>query len=636
MSDIDCANLIDLSLEDDIPCTNTQIKTEIVQQPSVGAATMQGPYFVSPTWRKRDSLDNNPFDCVQKLAQRQDDPFDIVEREACLKARTTQRPLAAEVKLGNLLSLSSDNLLDYETINTPTTIAEESCLKKFPDNDLDHESPPILLNCKLPSDSASSGGSDSNPNSSSELTASSKLKKAMDRKRLLKLSLSNAAYNSPVSHKNSLDCDDLFGTPTSSMFSKAAEFGEHLLAAESPLKLIEDDIMSEEPPNFSDSEKNFEADLEMLKIPILNELSSPAVALEEPLNTPNQNKSTNLNISPAVSMSTTLSNLEAIKAKLKAKREETNNNHQLEITSLIHNLKSLIASGEMPNNLKKQQASDLLESLSSALSTTITDETLKPQDFLSVPTQQPQPIKRQGTFDIDLQENEDKLEDEQPLVEEMPNCMISSSATYDGETEEEKHNLKLPEIAPVTPQLSPQHNHQNHHHHQHNSQDHLQSDVNDIMEQLSKLLINNSSSDNHQNSNNPTFIVVMNTNNNNNNTTSAKQRSAMVASYLENSFNDGSPDLSKVNLPMARRRSQSLSIHDKVKIVQLPLKPPKPCSIQKQHPVQLDESPPVMTPPSSDMQTPEFKTPARMIRRNSYSSGTPYTAQVGVRRTGFW
>ncbi|XP_023297235.2 uncharacterized protein LOC111679866 [Lucilia cuprina] len=652
MSDLNCANLIDLSLEDDdSPCNiPAPIKTEFEPLPSVSLIE-DPPLFIPNNWRK--SLDNNPFDCVQKLADRIDDPFDIVEKEACWKAQQALKP-KPEVKLGNLLSLSDDNLLDEEQMpETPHLLAEE--LSKFKPPELEEESPPIMLLEKQPPDSVSGPESDSNLNSSAETSASAKLKKNMEyRKRLLKLSISNAAFSSPVARKPSLEFEDILGTPVSSMLSRAAEFGEHMLSSESPLKLVEDeDIISQEPPNFIDSEKIFEADLEMLKIPILNELPSPAV---EPISinttpiTPDVVKSAN-------TFEKALPNLEAIKAKLKAKRDEINNNQQQEISSLIQNLKSLITSGEMVDKNKKQQASELLESLSSALKPADAEETLKPVDMLGVP---PQPIKRQGTFDLELQTNEENEfsnrplvqdmpncmtsssatydGDNQPLVQEMPNCMISSSATYDGESTEDKQDLNLPEIAPLSPQPS----NFDCHYEDNNVGPNMQPDVNDIMEQLSKLFINNSS-DNPSTNHNPTFIVVMNANqlnhshinNSQQNIVDAKQRSALVASYLENSINDGSPDLTKVN-PMGRRRSQSLSIHDKVKIVQLPLQPPTPRSIQKQQRIEMDDSPPVTTtPPTADKDTPEFKTPARMIRRNSYSSGTPYTAQVGVRRTGF-
>lgn len=632
MCDLNCANLIDLSLEDDEPCSNTKIKTESNSQPS--NAIKEGPRFIPPTWRKRDSLENNPFDCAQKLVDRLDDPFDIVEKEACLKAKQAIKP-ASEVKLGNLLSLSNDNLLeDKQRPDNPALVSDELITLKR--QQLDLESPPVMLKEKQPPDSVSGPDTDSNHNSSAESSASAKLKKNIEyRKRLLKLSISNAAFSSPISRTQSLELEDIMGTPVSSTLSRAAEFGEHLLATESPLKLVEDeDIMSEEHKHFIDSEKNFEADLEMLKIPILSELPSPAVetfSIEKTRNTPEV-----VNESCAA-VEKGLSNLEAIKAKIKAKKNEINNNHQQEISYLIHNLKSLISSGEMVNNSKKQQASELLESLRSALKPCEAEEILKP-DMLTVA---PQPIKRQGTFDIDLQENCEINVDDQSLVKELPNCMVSSSATYDGETAEEKQDLNLPEIGSLSPTTSSSPHYLYQHNNNIDEENHLQTDVNDIMEQLSKLLINNSV-ENPANKHNPTFIVVMNTNqlnhtnfnNSQQSNVDAKQRSALVATYLENSINDGSPDLTKFN-PIARRRSQSLSIHDKVKIVQLPLQPPTPCSIQKRHSVQLDESPSVTTtPPCGKKDKTEFKTPARLIRRNSYSSGTPYTAQVGMRRTG--
>ncbi|XP_013107192.2 uncharacterized protein LOC106086919 [Stomoxys calcitrans] len=622
MCDIDCPNLIDLSLDEKSPN-----KTEhFLQQPSESQGLLQ---FVSPPYKKRDSLDNNPFDCAQKLANCQDDPFDIVERQACLKAKLSCTKPVVEVKLGNLLSLSDDNLLDDDG-NYGELGEENRCKSKMKDIDLESESPPVTLLHKFQGDSNSGTDTDSTPSSSAELTSANKTKKAMEyRKRLLKLSITNAAFSSPMSRRGSLEeVDSMMGTPKSSSISKSTSpYSEYSLASESPLKFVEDDIdiMSEEPPALLDAEKNFEADLEMLKIPILSELPSPVIDNVSDSVVGTHSGADNEQV--AIKTKSKILDLEAIKAKLKAKREEKNNTNNQEIKALIGDLKCLIDSGDITND-KQMQAATLLESLSSVLSSS--------QNKVSaLAPPQPQPIKRQGTFDLELrEESAEQNFENQPLVTEMPNCMVSSSATYDGETADEKEDLQLPEIEPASPQ-SP------------NAETTLQPDVNDIVEQLSKLLVNNSSADGSQNNQqNPTFIVVMNTTPmpQKNNSISviapaARQKAAMIASYMEHSsIEDSASEVNVAKAAATRRRSQSLSLHDKVKIVQLPIQPPTPKILQKQNSmvVMEDETSPSTPPPTEledhDFKTPELRTPARMVRRNSYSSGTPYTTTVGLRR----
>lgn len=648
MCDIDCANLIDLSLEENNAPPQKTDENTLIPSSNESLLQQQGLlHFISPPRKERQSLDNNPFDCVQKLANCQDDPFDIVEREACFKARLCAQPLV-EVKLGNLLSLSDENLASS---NYMETAGNDGCKKKLKNFDLESESPPVTMIEKTTvdgMDSYSGTDTDSTPGNSAELSSTSKLKKSMEyRKRLLKLSVTNsAAFNSPVARRSSLDeGSDPMGTPVASTLMKSTFLCEYSLAAESPLKFVDDDIMSEEPPPSLEAEKNFEADLEMLKIPMLSELQSPLTQNMSPVLGDKSDVSDHENNTP-INKSKIL-DLEAIKTRLKARKEETinnnNNSHQQDINSLICDLKSLINSDDMINSGKQMHVSSLLESLSSALNTSKSEESRIQSPPQICPSLQPQTIKRQGTFDMELQETNRSDEElaKQPLVSEMPNCMVSSSATYDGETAEDKQDLNLPEIDPPSPPQSSNGGE--------TSEITLQHDVNDIVEQLSKLLIHNNSADGNQTVQpNPTFIVVMNTTPmpHHNNSVSviaptAKQNAAMMSSYLENSSLDDSPELHS-STTATRRRSQSLSLHDKVKIVQLPLQPPTPKTLQRQHSMTMDDdssslvttTPPPKDTATTDFKTPEFKTPGRMMRRNSYSSGTPYTVTVGLRRTG--
>lgn len=606
MSDVNDDNLIDLSLDDVVSKNNTQNDTD-----SYAELLKKGPQFISPSWRNSDNTENNPFDSVQKLADRLTDPFDVAETEAYIKAEHV-RSESCQNQLVDLRSINEDNLLNcIEKIPKAvfTTGFEIANLKE-----IDMESPPVALNEKLTSDSVSEA--ETTPNSSIETSASGKLKKNMEhRMKLLKLSISNSAFSSPTIHKEFNRSDDnLLRTPTSSIFFKTVESEENLLSSESPLKFVEDDHNSlEEPQYLTDLEKKFEADLEMLKIPILNELPSPAIEHSS------IQYDDHGNINPPVLKNTLLSDLDEIKIKLRAKKTEMNDKNRYKIFNLLENLKSLISSGEMVNE-RKEQAGNLLESLTSALISPSMKEPIENSEKLDMP---PQPITRQDTFDLDIPEKHE-------TNTEIPKCMLISSATYDGENSDEKKDFKLPEIDPLSPQSSTPPN---------SESDDIQSDVNNIVEHLSKLLINNSV-ETRANNNNPTLIVVMNANklsnsNNDDYKHSVKgAKSAFVANYLKNSAEYSSVDLTKLN-SLPRRRSQSLSIHDKVKVVHLPLQTPILHPIHKQHSIPIDEKPPIkITTTIGDKEIPEFKTPTK-LRRYSYSSGTPYTAQLGLRKFGY-
>uniref|UniRef100_A0A1B0AJ02 Uncharacterized protein n=1 Tax=Glossina pallidipes TaxID=7398 RepID=A0A1B0AJ02_GLOPL len=584
MCDIDCENLIDLSLEDEKGNSETQSFAIVAKEVAAEDKVTKNPFdvlFASPLSFEDGRHGNDPFDDMLKQADAQNDPFEMLEREARLKAKQLIKHPPVE---GNLMFLDNMSSKADPAINSET------------------ESPSIALSEILLSDNvvcgSSSIDSDSATGSSAETSESTKLKKSSEyRKRLLKSTLSKAMCNSPVTKKLSLDEQELLGTPTSFSLSKSSQFGEPLLSAESPLKLIDDDIISDEPGKRMNAEQLFEADLEMLKIPILDELP--------PLEKGNADKIDNItdaDMDGAKGLNG-LPDLEAIKEKLKIRRGE-NMACQQNINSLIFDLKSLIINEGVTDEDKKRKAADILETLSSALSHSHEPEEHK--DSLGIAEPILSPMQRQGTFDIELQKNKEK--DEQPLIGEMPDSMVSSSATYNEETKVERAALKLPEIAPLSPpplpeavsattQLSKQND----------------IDVHDVVEQISKLLEQSNNEANLQNNHNPTFILVMNT-----------PRAPKVGSAPSDavSFHDLSPDYD-VNSNGPRRRAQSLSLRDQVKIVKLPLKSRTPDSKQSGGLSAVNT-----TPPIKDEEPRDVKTPARIMRRNSFSSNTSRTSDT--------
>lgn len=654
MNRIEIANLIDLSIEDGdkqiqaLHQSNASPNNLSNSEPSIMECTLP-EFLIVEKGEGRESLDNNPFDLAQKLSTRPEDPFDIVEKEACVKARYSMQP-QNEVKVGKLLSLSDDNILGddgtWDVKDTPTldnsdiknimSIASNCSLSIYHSaivRELDSESPPISMSIKSTPDTCSSAIESDESSANSTDGYSAKIRKAIEnRKRLLKLSIANSTFNSPLSCR-SRQADSGFST----VFSAAAHFSDYMLATESPLKLVDDNLLTEEPPKLSEAENDFEADLEMLSIPMLRKLPSP-VPEETSLLTKEAEDAT-----PAP-QNVTLSDLSAIREKLRAKRMEACKGQ--DVVSLIDNLKSLLCENEIVNDDKKEKANFLLKKLSTALNTEkfgdTNDELTKNVDDSEPLMQWPQTIVRQGTFDLELETKADNGCDKtsgtsasngehsqmthsiqstqsSPPTKEMPEVMLKSSGTFDGEPVAERENLLLPHVDALSPITSP------------NFKPSIQNtaarnpDVNDIIEQIGKLLEqhqianqtsngtkrNNSSENNALQQStmcNPTFIVVMPTN-------SLQPSNTQDTSNCNDAFDD-----MDINI-IPRRRAQSLSIHDKVKFVQLPIRSQATPYITAEL-----QSPVIEGQSQINTTTIEMKTPIRSTqRRNSFSSGTPYT-----------
>lgn len=86
------ANLIDLSIEDEdkkmqtLHQTNASPNSLSNPDPSIIECTLP-EFLIVEKEEGRESLDNNPFDSAQKLSTRPEDPFDLMEKEACVKVR---------------------------------------------------------------------------------------------------------------------------------------------------------------------------------------------------------------------------------------------------------------------------------------------------------------------------------------------------------------------------------------------------------------------------------------------------------------------------------------------------------------------------------------------------------------------
>ncbi|KAL9921729.1 uncharacterized protein ACN427_002636 [Glossina fuscipes fuscipes] len=224
MSDTECENLINLSLDENKK-TKNMLKLDNDCIPG-------GKQFFSPLRRgnKGNRFEENSFDCgEQQQAEVEDDPFEMMAKEAQLMARQLGKNSFEE--------------------NFSTDIVS-------------------------------------------------------------KLSFDTMSLSSPPCVNNDLKIES-----TIKLFS-SLQFNESSLSDESPLKFVDDDIMSEEQAKSKNAEKLFEADLEALKIPILGELD----VVEKPKFI---EKEHNTIRDCANTIYKGLGSLNTLKAKLKIKNKET-------------------------------------------------------------------------------------------------------------------------------------------------------------------------------------------------------------------------------------------------------------------------------------------------------------------------
>jgi len=177
------------------------------------------------------------------------DPFDVMEKEACMKVRLCRLQAKCTYLVIAWLyqPLSNLHFFVFQGMTLKTQIKEKmsSAERQYPD--LESESPPV---CMQTQDASAASASSSGEGTHKRRSNSS------FQKQLLKLNASRSVANTPPQNRSK------------SEFEKTI-LNENLqmLAAESPLKLIEDDdVLS--------SSMNFEEDLKMLRIPVLDALNN--------------------------------------------------------------------------------------------------------------------------------------------------------------------------------------------------------------------------------------------------------------------------------------------------------------------------------------------------------------------------
>ncbi|KAL5277331.1 hypothetical protein ACFFRR_002525 [Megaselia abdita] len=352
--------------------------------------------------KRQESLEysNNPFDLLQKEADIELDPF-----EMCMKQVMNSTP-SNNVQTCKLLCFSEEKsseslLIPFTNVNKMETFGSIAASSSA---------------CETPTN-----------------TSNTKKKPVDHRKRLLKLSLTNSVTSSPI-----------VGTPPSEgdMFSNAFEsMGYHRSPRSSPLEDSFLDINSIKP-DWLEAENSLDADLEELCIPALKGIPSPLA--EEPQNdslkekfekfrdrmnssekTVTPKKDDNKKQSPVLELlrervkqckeqeeRVKLCKEQEEREKSKEQSPESNKSSSFDVSSLISSLKNIAL------ECSTEQKRNIVDSL-----TSIFKEKEEPQEetsqYLAPP---PQPIVRQGTFDVELDESREKSKagDEEVLNQSPP------------------------------------------------------------------------------------------------------------------------------------------------------------------------------------------------------------------------
>ncbi|KAH8366552.1 hypothetical protein KR084_003631 [Drosophila pseudotakahashii] len=305
------------------------------------------------------------------------DPFDAMEKEVCLKGMTLK-----------------------------TEIKERVCGSGRQYPDLDSESPPVCMH--QGQDTASSAG---------EATQKRRSNSSFQ-KQLLKLNASRSVANTPPPQNRS-----------KSEFEKTI-LNENLqmLAAESPLKLIEDDdVMS--------SSINFEEDLRMLRIPILDALNQAERR--------------------------TKAKDEEVNKKLDEEEPLKDQANGQDLGQLLQQLRTLVH--EHVERTKWHLFDKAIEAIATASDSGSGKEDQKATHLPIPPSSYS--LNRQGTFDLELQGTRTKRSFDASQVQEeeeeeageilvpgskaqnFPDAMVCSSATYDGESRMDPSEKDLPSIS---------------------------------------------------------------------------------------------------------------------------------------------------------------------------------------------
>ncbi|XP_016951996.1 uncharacterized protein LOC108025842 [Drosophila biarmipes] len=328
----------------------------------------------------KETLHEEPEDMVASATfEGPYDPFDLMEKEACIKGMTLKTQIKEKMS---------------------------SAERQYPD--LESESPPV---CMQTQEAAAASAS-----SSGEATQKRRSNSSFQ-KQLLKLNASRSVANTPPQNRSK------------SEFEKTI-LNENLqmLAAESPLKLIEDDdVLS--------SSMNFEEDLKMLRIPVLDALNNaeePKTNVEE-----NNNNRQLIKIEPKT--------LESSQEPLEDRANGKN------LGQLLQQLKLL--AHEHVERTKWHLFDTAIETIAAVIfGPSGSGAEARKSDLPKPPPSYT--YNRQGTFDLELQgsktkrsfdasqvqeEEEEEGEQEDILlpgskIHNFPDAMVCSSATYDGES----------------------------------------------------------------------------------------------------------------------------------------------------------------------------------------------------------
>ncbi|XP_017063829.1 uncharacterized protein LOC108103015 [Drosophila eugracilis] len=308
------------------------------------------------------------------------DPFDLMEKEACIKGMTLKTQIKEKVS---------------------------SAERQYPD--LDNESPPVCMQTDKMSVSSE--------------TTQKKRSNSSFQKQLLKLNASRSVINTPPQNRSKTELEQTIMNENLQM-----------LAAESPLKLIEDDdVMS--------SSINFEEDLKMLRIPIL-----------DALNNAEQNEKADERLKQA-------SEIYDISQE-SPKEPPKHRSNSKDLGQLLQDLK--ILAHEHVERTKWHIFDTAIESIAAVIFGP-NNNCLEARTELTIPPSYS--YTRQGTFDLELQGSRAKRSlDANQIQEEgseelgnkaqnFPDAMVCSTATFDGESRLEPFDKNLPTIPSILPSI---------------------------------------------------------------------------------------------------------------------------------------------------------------------------------------
>lgn len=432
------------------------------------------------------------------------DPFDSMEKEACIKGL---------------------NFKD-QMVQKPDT--KPDIQFEYSDQDLNNETPPVAMDFVPTNADGFKIASTSN-----ESNHQQKLQKQVVHLNAIRMS----SISTPPNHP-------------STKFSRNAILTENLqmIAAESPIKLIEDEpnpIQYSPAPtstsNLSDdtcSNTEFEARLKMLRIAMLE----THVKTQEPHGqmpiTPSPNQGSNVG----------------------------------EVGRLLQDLKSLIC--EHVDESKRNQFDIIIESISAAVHSNSSSPSAT-EDAKSLATDSPQTYKRQATFDLDLEMHKKKTAETPEYVigtkvQEFPDAMTCSSATFDGESlASDKAAIPIPIIDTEPPNVSDDKSSPRPKPDSYVTEvvnDNLALQINELLERhnLTKLQMNDNEQHTYESEHNvggPTVILVVNSTGGNQLPSCVVHPTTTRTSKLAAT----NANISSNRASTLRRRSSSLSIHDKSK-----------------------------------------------------------------------